>query len=142
MGLRNWVKRVEHAARGNLASFELQDGSFYYYNPTSPGLFMHWVECCGKDTAHDWPPPPEIMQKLTEAKDPERALDAVMGQAGFGGMVYDPDILITERRLEPRGLISRYDPHTGERHIDDPYDSPLEDLSEQALSERAAKDDA
>src|SRR5829696_9166548 len=142
MGLRNWVKRVEHAARGNLASFELQDGSFYYYNPTSPGLFMHWVECCGKDTAHDWPPPPEIMQKLTEARDPERALGQVMSTAGFGGMVYDPVALVNECRLVPRGLISRYDPHTGERHIDDPYDSPLEDLSEQALSERAAKDDA
>src|SRR5215204_2340437 len=132
MGLRNWVKRVEHAARGNLASFELQDGSFYYYNPTSPGLFMHWVECCGKDTAHDWPPPPEIMQKLCEARDVERALDLVMGQAGFGGMVYDPDVLIAERRLVPRGLISRYDPHLGKHVVLDPYDSRVEDLSEQA----------
>jgi len=142
MGLRNWVKKIEHAAREDLASFELLDGSRYFYDPTSWVLFMHWVECCGKDTAAAWPPAPTIMQKLTEAKDPERALDAVLGQAGFGGLVYDPDVLITERRLEPRGLISRYDPHTGERHIDDPYDSPLEDLSEQALSERAAKDDA
>src|SRR5215204_1445575 len=142
MGLRNWVKRVEHAARNDLASFELLDGSRFYYDPASWVLFMHWVECCGKDTAAEWPPAPTIMQKLTEAKDPERALDLVMGQAGFGGMVYDPVALVNERRLVPRGLISRYDPHTGERHIDDPYDSPLEDLSEQALSERAAKDDA
>ena len=130
MGLMNWVKRVEHAARDDLASFELLDGSFYYYNPTSWVLFMHWVKCCGESTAHDWPPPPEVMQKLTEAKDVERALDAVMGQAGFGGMVYDPDILITERRLEPRGLISRYDPRLGKHVVLDPYDSAVGDLSE------------
>src|SRR5215204_3885813 len=136
MGLRNWVKRVEHAARQDLASFELLDGSRFFYNPTSPVLFTHWVTCCGKDTAHDWPPPPEVMQKLTEAKDVERALDAVMGQAGFGGMVYDPDILISERRLEPRGLISRYDPRLGKHVVLDPYDSRVEDLSEQAKAAR------
>jgi len=132
MGLRNWVKKIEHAAREDLASFELLDGSRYFYDPTSWVLFMHWVECCGKDTAHDWPPPPEIMQELCEARDVERALDLVMGQAGFGGMVYDPEILIAERRLVPRGLISRYDPHLGKHVVLDPYDSRVEDLSEQA----------
>ena len=72
--IRSWVEKVEHAARGNLASFELLDGSRYYYDPVSWELFMHWVECAKQDTAHDWPPPPEVIQKLTEARDPEAAL--------------------------------------------------------------------
>ena len=58
------------------------------------------------------------------------ALDAIMGQATWGTLVYDPEILVNERRLEPRGLVSRYDPQSGERYIGDPYDSPVEDLSE------------
>jgi hypothetical protein len=136
MGLRDTLRRLRREASEDLASFELLDGSFYRYDPLSWELFMHWYECCGKDTAHDWPPPPEIMQKLTEARDPESALDAVVGQAGFGGMVYDPEVLIAERRLVPRGLISRYDPHLGKHVVLDPYDSRVEDLSEQAKDAR------
>jgi len=136
MGLRSWVKRVERAARGNLASFELLDGSRFFYNPTSWTLFLHWYECAVQDTAHDWPPPPEVIQKLTEARDPEAALEQVLGTAVFGGMVYDPDVLITERRLEPHGLVSRYDPRLGKHVVLDPYESRVEDLSEQAKAER------
>ena len=129
--IRSWVKRVERAARGDLASFELLDGSTYFYNPATWELFLHWYECLGHRSAHDWPPPPEVIRKLCEARDPEAALGALMDQQGtFGSLVYDPDVLINERRLEPRGLVSRYDPRTGERYIDDPYNSPVEDLSE------------
>jgi hypothetical protein len=131
VGLRSWVKRVEHAARGNLASFELLDGSRYYYDPSTWDLFLHWHACLGKSSAHDWPPPPEVIRKLTEARDPQAALGALMDQQGtFGSLCYDPEILVNERRLEPRGLVSRYDPVAGEHRILDPYDSPLEDLSE------------
>ena len=136
MGLRNWVKKVENASRGNLASFELLDGSRYYYDPRTWDLFLHWTECLGHRSAHDWPPPPELMQKLTEAKDPEAALEQVMSSAGFGGLVYDPAVLVHERRLEPRGLLSLYDPVSGERYISDPYDMPVEDLSTQAKDAR------
>ena len=136
MGLRSWVKRVEHAARGDLASFELLDGSFYYYDPTSWELFMYWHDCAVQDTAHDWPEAPEVIRKLCEAKDPEGALEQVMSTAGFGGLVYDPEVLIAERRLVPRGLISRFDPHRGKHVVLDPYDSRVEDLSEQAKDAR------
>ena len=51
-------------------------------------------------------------------------------------MVYNPQVLITERRLEPRGLISRYDPRLGKHVVLDPYDSRVEDLSTQAQNER------
>ena len=93
MGLRSWVKRVEHAARGNLASFELLDGSryyyYYYYDPASWELFMHWYECLGETSTHNWPEAPEVIRKLCEAKDPQAALDAVMGeQRTFGTFAY------------------------------------------------------
>jgi hypothetical protein len=128
--IRSWVKRVEHAARGNLASFELLDGSRYYFNPASWELFMHWHACLGESSAHNWPEAPEVIRKVCEAKDPQGALDAVMGQGTWGTLVYDPEILVNEHRLEPRGLVSHYDPQSGEHHIWDPYDAPLEDLSE------------
>jgi hypothetical protein len=131
MGLRGWIKRVEHAARGNLASFELLDGSRYYFDPASWELFMHWYECMTAGSAHNWPEAPEVIRKLCEAKDPQAALATVMGEQGtFGSLVYDPDILVNERRLEPRGLVSRYDPQSGEHRVGDPYDAPVEALSE------------
>jgi hypothetical protein len=33
--LRNWIKRLERGAREDLASFVLEDGSRYYYDPAS-----------------------------------------------------------------------------------------------------------
>ncbi len=130
MPLRNWIKRLERASREDLESFELLDGSRYYFDPLSWDLFMHWAEC-GKRNARDWPEPPEVVRKLTEAKDVEAALDALMDtQGAFSFLVYDRHVLITERRLGPRPLISRYDPDLGEHVPLDPYEYEPEDLSE------------
>jgi hypothetical protein len=129
--IRGWVKRLEHAAREDLASFELLDGSRYYFDPASPELFLHWYECGKVGSAHNWPEPPEVMRKVCEANDPRAALEAVLGKGTWNSLVYDPEVLLTERTLEPRGLVSRYDPQTGEHHVRDPYEeSPCEDLSE------------
>ena len=110
--IRGWVKKLERASREDLASFE------------------YWHDCAVQDTAHSWPEAPEVIRKLCEAKDPERALEQVAGTAGFGAMVYNPQVLITERRLEPRGLISRYDPRLGKHVVLDPAVIRVEDLSE------------
>ena len=91
---------------------------------------MHWYECITAGSAHNWPEAPEVIRKVCEAKYPEVALDAVMEQAAWGTLAYDPEILVNERRLEPRGLVSSYDPVAGEHRVADPYDAPLEDLSE------------
>jgi hypothetical protein len=128
--LRGWIKRMEKAARGSLASFELLDGSRYYFDPISADLFLHWYDCIRAGSAHNWPPAPEIIQKVCEAKDPEVALEQVMGGGTFGSLVYDAEILVNERRLEPRGLVTRYDPDTGKHHVRDPYEEPPGDLSE------------
>ena len=129
--IRGWVKRLEHAARQDLAGFELLDGSRYYFDPTSPELCMHWYECGKAGSAHNWPEPPEVMRKLTEAKDVEQAVELVRGEGSWDFFVYDIEVLISERTLEPRGIVSRYDPVAGEHRVLDPYDYyEHEDLSE------------
>jgi hypothetical protein len=59
-------------------------------------------------------------------------LDEIGGGGSFGTFPYDSEVLINERRLEPRGLVTRYDPETGEHHVVDPWEHyPVPDLSEQ-----------
>jgi hypothetical protein len=128
--VRSRIKRLEREARGNLASFELLDGSRYYFNPTSPDLFLHWYGCATAGSAHSWPEPPEILRKLTQAKDLERAAEQVRGEGSCDFLPYDIEVLISERRLEPRPLMSRYNPTTAEHELLDPYEHHLEDLSE------------
>jgi hypothetical protein len=129
MGVRDKLKRLERTAEGELESFELLDGSRYYYDRASPELFMHWVACGGAGSAHNWPEPPEVVRKLCEAKDVERAVEQVRGE-GWNCLVYDEEILIRERRLVPRALVVERDPETGEWHPRDPYEEGVEDLSE------------
>jgi hypothetical protein len=129
MGFRNWVRRLERASREDLESFELESGSRFYFDPASPELFLHWTQCA-RTSADRWPEPPEVVRKLCEARDVEEAGRKVRGEGGFSFFVYDVDILVAERRLEPRPLASRYDPDSGEHHPVDPFDDPVEDLSE------------
>jgi hypothetical protein len=112
MGVRDRLRRLRRVAQGHLDSFELLDGSRYYYDPASPELFMHWVECGRAGSAHNWPEPPEVVRKLLEAKDIARAVEQVRGK-GWNCLVYDEQILINERRLEPRALVVERDPQTG-----------------------------
>ncbi len=128
--VRGWIKRLERASREDLESFELLDGSRYYFDPLSWELFLHWCDCMKAGSAHNWPEAPEIMRKVCEAKDVEGALGAVFAEGAWGSLVYDPEILIGERRLEPRGLVTYRDPETGEWSPGDPYENPREDLSE------------
>jgi hypothetical protein len=127
MGLRGRLKRAERDARGDLASFELLDGSRYYFDTTTPQMFMHFMDCIHAGSAHNWPEPPEVLRKVCEAKDVGAALREV--GVGFGPDIYDRDVLIHERRLVPTSFVSRYDPQTGERVPVSPYEE-LQDLSE------------
>jgi hypothetical protein len=76
MRFRNWLKRIERCAREHYDSFELRDGSTYYYDceETSKELFLHAydVELGERDK---WPEPPEICRKMCEAKDPTAVLE-------------------------------------------------------------------
>ena len=107
MGTRDKLRHLLKVARGHLESFELLDGSRYYFDPASPELFMHWFACARAGNPCDWPPAPEILQKLCEARDLDSALEVVASKGEF--LPYDRDILITERRLEPRSLVAGRD---------------------------------
>jgi hypothetical protein len=119
VGLRGWLKRLERSSRENLASFALEDGSRYYYDLAAPDVFLHWHECLIAGNPENWPESPEVLRKLTEAKDPAQAAEQLMSRTG-DLFPYDPEILITERRLEPVSLVAGRDVH----------DQEVEDLSE------------
>ena len=119
MGLRNWLKKLERDAGGEMESFQLRDGSFYYF-PTDAELYMFCYDCLEAGSAHNWPEPPERLRMVLEAQDPEAALEAIGGKTYDDLFPFDPEILVTERRLEPRSLVVGRDPH----------DQAIEDLSE------------
>jgi hypothetical protein len=127
--IRGWLKRLERASREGLESFTLLDGSRYWFDPASPALFLHWVECA-RTSADNWPEPPEVLRKLTEARNIARAIELVRGEGSYNFIPYDYEVLVAERRLEPRPLASRYDAASGSHEPLDPYEDPVEDLSE------------
>jgi hypothetical protein len=103
VGLRSWIKRLEREARGNLETFELLDGSRYYYDPweTNKRLFLHAYDMYLGITS----PAPEIFHKICEAKDPEAVLATIAaenpGEFVDPAALYDFDALIHERKLMP-----------------------------------------
>jgi hypothetical protein len=105
--MRSWIRRLERDAREHLESFELLDGSTYYYDrlETYKELFLHAYDVQLGD-AHKWPEPPEIYRKMCDAKDPAAVLERFRPenpQSAFvdPGAVFDTDALVDERRLVP-----------------------------------------
>jgi hypothetical protein len=88
------------------------------------GLYLFCYDCLEAGSAHNWPEPPETLLEVLEAQDPASALEAMLYPGVEGIFPYDPDVIVNERRLEPRSLIE------GE----DPYDPVLDDLSESSES--------
>jgi hypothetical protein len=119
MGLRGWLKRLERGAGEDLESFELLDGSTYYYDrlETYKVLFVHTYDVQLGD-ADKWPEPPEVYRKICEANDPAAALERLKPEDPQRAFVrpaelYDADVLVHERRLVPLLAVA-----------------PVEDLSE------------
>jgi hypothetical protein len=46
MERKSWMRRLERDAREEMESFELLDGSTYYYNRLEPGkeLYLHAID--------------------------------------------------------------------------------------------------
>ena len=76
MGIREKIRRLEDAARGHLASFELEDGSRHWYDPVSPERFLHTMDCLGAqgDGKTTFPEPPQTVRAIARAKDRAAAL--------------------------------------------------------------------
>ncbi len=104
MRLRGKMRRLEAAARGQVESFELEDGSRYYYDPleVSKAVFLHNVRCAKAGSAEDWPQPPEVLAKVCEARNPAAVLARVAPPGtAFAELPYDHAALVLERRLVP-----------------------------------------
>lgn len=84
MGLRARLQRLEQQARGNLVSFELLDGSRFYYDPQTMELFLHWYDCLMAGNPDKWPEPPEAVRKVTEARDPPGGTREPQGRSLVG----------------------------------------------------------
>ena len=71
MGFRDKLRRFEQAARDHLESFELEDGSRYWYDPVSPDRFLHTMNCLWAqgDGQTTFPQPPETVRALLRARD-------------------------------------------------------------------------
>jgi hypothetical protein len=121
VGLRGELRRLERGAREDVASFILEDGS-YYYNPESGECFLH---CCGCIRAgyegEPFPEPPQTIKALTRARNRTAALDTACGGGGasLGLFPYEREALLERGELVPHPLVAGRE--LGE---------PLEDLSE------------
>jgi hypothetical protein len=118
MALRNWLRRLERDARGDLESFELLDGSTYFYDPLETYMELFMLACDVQlGDADKWPEPPEVYRKMCEARDPAAVLERFRPEDPERAFVnvaelYETDVLVNERRLVPT------------------YHLPVEDLSD------------
>jgi hypothetical protein len=124
MGLRNWLKRLERDSRGDLPSFELEDGSRYYHTQRNHAdLYLFYHYCLGKHPDSEaWAPVPEALLKTLEARDPAEAVEAIGARSYEDIFPFDFDAIIRDRKLVPRSLAP---------NGRDPYDDwEIDDLSE------------
>jgi hypothetical protein len=75
--MRSKLRRLENAARGHLASFELEDGSRFYWDRQSGELFLHICDCLRHHHEPERPEPPELVKALARAKDRRAAYSEV-----------------------------------------------------------------
>ena len=102
MALRNWIRSVERAARGEVESFELLDGSRYHYDAMEAhkAVFLHGLDCLGANSVEEWSEPPEVYAKMCEARDPAAVLERLTS-APIVEFPYEREALFAERRLVP-----------------------------------------
>jgi hypothetical protein len=107
MTLRNWIKRLERSAREDLENFVLEDGSRFYYDPTSAECFLHSMDCLraqgeGETT---FPEPPETVKAIARARDKGAALNQLYPDASFSVFPYEVEALLECGELVPRSMV-------------------------------------
>jgi hypothetical protein len=120
VSLRNWVKRLERGARKDLASFVLEDGSRYYYDPSSGDCFLHSIDCLrAQGEGEPFPDPPETLKAIARARDRGAALNQLYPNGSFSVFPYEPEALVERGELVPRSMV-----------VGRELGEPLPDLSE------------
>ena len=106
MGLKGFIKRLELAARGDVQSFILEDGSKHYYSPASPERILHTCDCMRASySGEPYPEPPATLLALCKARDRAAAFEQVAG-GNFGLFPYEVEALIERGELVPREMIA------------------------------------
>jgi hypothetical protein len=120
MGLKGWLKRLERGASEDLASFVLEDGSRYYFNPESGDCFLHSMDCLrAQGEAEPFPEPPETLKAIAKARDRAAALNQLYPNGSFGIFPYEVEALVERGELVPRSMV-----------VGRELGEPLPDLSE------------
>ncbi len=121
MRLKDQLRGLKRDLRDNLESFPLEDGTRYWFDPSSPELFLHTVGCLSaQGDGLPFPEPPETLKAVAQARHRESALNQVLGGASFILIPYEHEALVEYGQLIPRSLIDGYELGAG----------PLPDLSE------------
>ena len=121
MGLRDRLRSLKRAMHSNMESFALEDGTRFYFDPVSPELFLHSIDCLGaQGEGKPFPPPPEVIRAIARARNREAALNRVVGSGSFDLLPYEAEALVERGEIVPRSLIHGHELGEG----------PLPDLSQ------------
>ncbi len=103
--VRGWLKRLEQAARSNLASFVLEDGSRHYFDPTSGEIFLHGCACVRAGSAGEpFPEPPATIKALLKARNRAAAVEQAAG--GTSSIFpYEREALVERGELVPASWV-------------------------------------
>jgi hypothetical protein len=106
LGLRDKMRALERMAQDHVRSFELADGSRYYYDPQSAEMFLHVCECLRAHDKPERPEPPELVKAIALARDRRVAYEQATDGAGtFEGFPYDTEALIERGEIVPISLV-------------------------------------
>jgi hypothetical protein len=92
---RSEIRRLERV--GKLHSFTLRSGGRYYYDPDRAGDQL-WAHCIGLLRVkydHEMPEEPEILQKIRQAENPQRAMQPFRPDDPSKALV-DPILLLQD----------------------------------------------
>jgi hypothetical protein len=107
MALRDRLRRLEKTMRGRLSSFELADGTTFYFEPEeqSKAMFLYFADSMTADYKRKpRPEPPELLKAVANAKDRSEVLSHVMN--GYSHLPLDREALIECGEFKPRSLVA------------------------------------
>jgi hypothetical protein len=124
VGLRGRLGRLETGARGHLKSFELEDGSRFYWDPTGGERFLHDLACLRAqgEGKTDFPEPPPMVKAIARAKDREAAFEKVYAE-NLPIVPYDREALVERGEFVPVSMV-----------VGRELGEPIPDLSEEGPS--------
>jgi hypothetical protein len=107
MGLKGRLDRLQKTMQGKLSSFELADGTRYFFEPMQAhkAAFGYWSDSLRADYRREpRPEPPEVLRAVAGARDRGDALDAV--EAGYSFLPVDREALVKRGEFLSRSLVA------------------------------------